>query len=258
MCVPRSLESVQIDKQTVKLYLVVISTMKPPECAHPFQINKTALATPGIDCCAMLDALGTQINLSAIVNGVLSNWTCHFHCNWCNFANLSILSFHDSAGNQVNNTTTEKDSAVLLPVIDGPLCGCHKQVCFVQVLLKLDFSSLVSQDIQGVTILRVEYYIKLPQGLHNLQNGNNQPYCLTIFLGAEDLRTIAATDFACNILTMTLQDGPIDLCCPNFNLTLAKMDSTAIKAEINSKIICLATPLVLGHLFNQLCPSYLK
>ena len=43
--VPRTLEPVQIDKMTVKLYPVVDSTMKPPERAHAFQINKTALSS---------------------------------------------------------------------------------------------------------------------------------------------------------------------------------------------------------------------
>jgi hypothetical protein len=258
MFVPRPLESVQIDKQTVKLYLVVDSTMKPPECTHPFQINKTALAAPGIDRRAMHDVLGAQLNLSAIVDGVLGDWTCHFCCNWCNFANLSILSFHDNAGNEVNSTTTANDSAVLLPVIDGTLAGCRKQVCFVRVQLDLDFSSLVSQGVQGVTVLRVEYYIELPQGSRDLQNGNNQGYRLTTFLGADDIRTIAAADFARDILGTTLQDGPINLLCPDFNLTPARMDSSAIEVVINSKIIRLATPSVLDSLFNQLCPGYSK
>ncbi len=52
--------------------------MKPLERAHTFQINKTALAAPGIDCYMMLDALGAQLNLSAIVDGVLGDWTRHF------------------------------------------------------------------------------------------------------------------------------------------------------------------------------------
>jgi hypothetical protein len=204
MLFPRPLESVQINKQTVNLYPVVDLTMKPPKYAHTFQINKTALATPSIDQSAMLDALGNQLNLSAIVDGVLSDWTCHICLNWCNFANLSILSFHDNVGNQVNNTTTENNLDVLLLVIDGPLGSCHKQVCFSQVQLNLDFSSLVSQGVQGVTVLHVEYYIKLPQGLCDLQNSHNQPNCLATFLGADNLRTFAATDFAQDILTTTL------------------------------------------------------
>ena len=120
MFVPRTLEPVQIDKMTVKLYPVVDSTMKPLERAHAFQINKTALAAPGIDRCVMLNTLGAQLNLNVIINGVLGDWTRHFQQAWCNFDNLTILSFHNDAGAQVNDTTAA-DLAIFLPVIDGPV-----------------------------------------------------------------------------------------------------------------------------------------
>jgi hypothetical protein len=111
---------------TVKLYPIVDSTMKLPERAHAFQNNKTALAIPGIDRRMMLDTLGALLNLSAIIDSVLSDWTRHFQRAWCNFANHTILSFHNNAGTQVNDTTTA-DSAVLLPVVDKPANACCKQ-----------------------------------------------------------------------------------------------------------------------------------
>jgi hypothetical protein len=64
--------------------------------------------------------------------------------------------------------------------------------------------------------------------------------------------------FECDILGVTLQNSPIDLLCPNFNLIPAKTNSTMIEAEISLKIICLVTPSILDHLFNQLCPGYYK
>ena len=91
-----------------------------------------------------------------------------------------------------------------------------------------------------------------------MMNGNNQPYPLTTWLGNADFCIIAAADFACDVLAHTLQDGPIDLLCPDFNLTSAKTDSSNIRAEISSKIIRPASPLVLDTLFNQLCPGYSK
>ena len=105
---------------TVKLYLVVNLTMKLPERAQAFQINKTALATPapGIDRCMKLDSLGTQLNLSTIINSVLGNWNRYFGCNWYNFSNVTILSFHNDSGSQVKAKTTATDLAVLLPVIN--------------------------------------------------------------------------------------------------------------------------------------------
>ncbi len=121
MFVPRPLKNVQVDKQTVKLYPIVDLSIKPPKHAHAFQTNKTALSIPGIDCRAMLDTLGAQLNLSAIVDGVLGDWTRHFRRNWHNFAHLTILLFHSDAGMQMNDTCDANDSAVLLPVVDGPL-----------------------------------------------------------------------------------------------------------------------------------------
>jgi hypothetical protein len=75
--------------------------MQPPEHAHAFQVNKITLATPGIDRRAMLDTLGAQLSLSATVSGTLGNWDCHFNRNWCNFAHLSILLYHNDTGAQV-------------------------------------------------------------------------------------------------------------------------------------------------------------
>jgi hypothetical protein len=93
-----------------------------------------------------------------------------------------------------------------------------------------------------------------------MTNSHGSPYCLTTYLGTDDIPTMPPDIFLHDILGVTLQDGPIDLLCPEFNLTAAKTDSTIIEAEINMKVICLATPSIIDHLFNQnqLCPGYSK
>jgi hypothetical protein len=63
------------------------------------------------------------------------------------------------------------------------------------------------------------------------------------------IQSIPPADFACDNLNVTLQDGPIDLLCPDFNLRAAKIDTATIKAEISLKIICSATPSVIDHLY---------
>jgi hypothetical protein len=162
-------------------------------------------------------------------------------------------------GTQVNDTTTANNSAVLLPVIDGTVTASWKQhIRFVHVQINLDFASLVTLDPPGVTVLQVKFYIELPQGSRDMTNGNGSPYCLTTYLGPDDIHTMPSDLFLCNILGITLQDGPINLLCPKFNLTAAKAYSTIIEAEINRKVIRLATPSVIDHLFNQLCLGYSK
>ncbi len=247
MFVPWPLELVQVDKTTVKLYPVIDSTMKPPECAHAFQTNKAALAMPSIDRRMMLDTLGAQLNLSAIADGILGDWNCHFHCNWCNFA-------HNNAGAQANNTITANNLAILLPVINSAFTAWRKQhIGFVCVQMNLNFASLITLDPPGVTVLQVGFYIELPQGSRGMTNGNGAPYCLTTYLGPDDIRTMPSDVFLHDILGVTLQDGPINLLHPKFNLMAAKTNSTIIKAKINMKVICLATPSAIDHLFNQLC-----
>jgi hypothetical protein len=91
-----------------------------------------------------------------------------------------------------------------------------------------------------------------------MTNSNGALYCLITYLGPDDIRTMPLDVFLRNILGVTLLDGPIVLLCPKFNLMAAKTDSTIIKAKINIKVICLATPSVTDHLFNQLCPGYSK
>ena len=162
--VPRPLIPVTIGKATLQLYPVITSEMKPPEQAHAFQVNKTALSVPGIDRCAMLDTLGSQINLlNATVDGTVGDWYRHFDRNWCNFAHLSILSFPNDAGAQVIDSVTAGDASILLPVlVDGPVTNCRRaNIKFVRVQLNLDFSMLVSLRPPGNTILRTEYYIAL-------------------------------------------------------------------------------------------------
>ena len=192
---------------TVKFNPLVDSTMKPPERAHAFQINKTALAAPGIDRRVMLDTLGSS---------AIGPATSNFQRAWCNFTNLTILLFHNDAGAQVNNTTAT-DSAVLLPVVDGPVTDCRKKNnWFVRVQLNLDFASLVNLDPPGVTVLRVKFYIKLPQSSRDMINSSGVAYHLTTFLGPDNICLIPAAEFSRDILAGTLQDGPIDLLCPDF------------------------------------------
>jgi hypothetical protein len=42
------------------------------------------------------------------------------------FGHLLILSFHNSQGARMDDTTTAADAQVLLPIQNGPLAGCCK------------------------------------------------------------------------------------------------------------------------------------
>jgi hypothetical protein len=55
----------------------------------------------------------------------LVDWEQKLTKNWFNFQNLTIISWHDTKGNPINNTTVVGDPAVLLPVQDGVKNQCR-------------------------------------------------------------------------------------------------------------------------------------
>ncbi len=95
---------------------------------------------------------------------------------------------------------------ILLPIVDGPGATCRKpDVKFVRVRCTLNFGALISLDPYPVTpILRVEYYIELPQALQVVHRGANNIHIET-FVGQADLSTYTPAEFQ-GILEEVQQD----------------------------------------------------
>ncbi len=256
----RLLVQVRVGPATIGLYPVVDPSMPPHERVHAFHINKTALAAQNIDIRLQLDALGTQLNLSATVDGTINDWFHFFYDSWFDFSKLTILSFHNIKGDIVQDTMDAADPANLLPVQDGVLADCRKkEIKFVRIQLMLDFSPLVNiTPIAGPTILQAEYYIELHQTSRQLLNGTRTAYNLLTFHGPSDLQTLSPAEIQAQLLKVTFQDGPVDLQPARFNLSSARArtDSTELQSEIKAKILRLSFSTVCNALFLKLCPGY--
>jgi hypothetical protein len=211
---------VSVGWMNVKLYPKITPSMLVYERAHAFLVNKAALKDLPTNLRLIIDAFGLQLNASLTVKGILSDWRRYFLERWMDFGHLTILSFHNSKGNRMDNTTTANDAQVLLPVINGNLGDCWKQdVRFVRVQCTLDFTPLIMVDPYPVSsILQVSYYIKLPQTMQGMMNGTNVAYNLTSYLGPDNLRTLTPNTVRATILRPVLQDGPVLLEAPDFNL----------------------------------------
>ena len=254
---PRQLVTIKIGAVTVSVYPVIDSAMPIYERAHAFQVIKNATENLPVDMRLILDAVGTQLNCSAIVDGLLYDWRAMFDDAWFDFANLSIVSFHDSAGAQINNTTVAGNPGLLLPVQDGPIAACRQQdVRFVRVSCTIDFAPLFTIANPGPTILRVGYYIELPQTTVNMLNGHGAAYNLTTWHGAADLSLLPRDQVRTLILDRCLQDGPIALSPADFNLGEANIDTVTLRASIHAKIWRLGWRQIMTSIFTQLCPGY--
>ncbi len=231
--------------------------MSDPEKATAFQQNKTALASADLDQKARILALADRLDLMLTAESSLADWERKLRRNWANFANLSILSWHSGNGNIINNTVTAADASILLPIQDGAAPTCRTSgVKFVRVQLALDYADLNQIVPAPNTTLRGEYYIQLPQNSIDLVNGAGNPYRLTTFTGAADLRTLTTETIQRDILDATHQDGPYDLLEPSFNLTSCRTESTVTYGELKSQVVRLASATIHQQLFEVLVPGY--
>ncbi len=140
----------------------------------------------------------------------LADWEHKLTKNWFNFGNLNIISWHHARRNIINETITPNGTSILLPVRDGAENWCHAEgLKFVCIQLNLDFVDLNTICPAPSTILRGEYYIKLPQHTVQLTNDRGVAYTLTTFNGAADLRTLSAAEVKWDIIYDTHQDRAV-------------------------------------------------
>jgi hypothetical protein len=136
---------VSVGRMNVKLFPKIMPLMPVYERAHAFQVNKAALKDLLTNLRLIIDAFGSQLNANSTVEGIFSDWRHYFLEHWMDFGHLTILSFHNSKGDWMDNTTTANDAQVLLPVINRNLGDCRKQdVRFVHVQCTLDFTPLIT------------------------------------------------------------------------------------------------------------------
>jgi hypothetical protein len=84
---------------------------------------------------------------------MIEEWLRFSQDSWFDFSLLQILSFHNNAGGQVNDTTTAADPAILLPLQDGPVIDCRKPIKFVRVQLNLNYAALANVNPPSPTVL---------------------------------------------------------------------------------------------------------
>ena len=127
----------------------------------------------------------------------------------------------------------------------------------MQVQCTLDFVGLTTVNPYPVaTILRVSYYIELPQTSPAMTNGTGAAYTLVSFLGVDDIRTLTPETVKADILIPVHQDGPIMLAASDFNLTHANTDTHFIAADIDGNFLKLAWHQLCASIFTKICPGY--
>ena len=91
---PLDLVDVSVGCINVKLYPPLTKDMPVYERGHAYQVNKANLTNLSADFSLILDAFGTQLNASLMVEGIMRYWRRYFKDRWMDFCHLTFLSFH--------------------------------------------------------------------------------------------------------------------------------------------------------------------
>jgi hypothetical protein len=129
--VPRKAETVVIGKTSVSLYPKVDPTMSNLEKALAYQQNCAVLAGADLDQRACILTLAERLDLMLTAESSLADWERKLSKNWFNFANLTIISWHNARNGIIINTTVADN-----PPLFFCLCRTVPRLCVAQRVSK--------------------------------------------------------------------------------------------------------------------------
>jgi hypothetical protein len=244
----------------VSLYPQVDPKFGIAECSHAFHVNVNSLKNTTIKSTRVrLTTLGQQCGQTATTDGEIQTFLQRLHDQWCDFtaaAGMQILSFHNSMGAVILNTTTAADPMILLPLQNGIINQCRAvDICFVRLQCIISFRDKITTA-GSIYTFRYEYYVELPQTTHNLTNGNNQPYQLTTWGGVDGLCTLTGAVVRQDILAHTLQVGPAQLIAPAFASKRATLETLTARIDIEESLLRMAFDQIAATLLKALAPNF--
>jgi hypothetical protein len=139
---PKETINVMIGKQNTNVYPRVQPLWPIEERAYAYHVTKTALQSLHLPTDVYLDNLGMYLDSQTTVAGLKCDFLEYFEDHWLDMGNLTILSFHTSAG-AVLDASIPGDINVLRPVQNGAVANCcPADVRYVRLECVLDYADL--------------------------------------------------------------------------------------------------------------------
>ena len=113
---PKKQETGSVGRTSVSLYPKIDGLWSDAEKAMVYQQIRTALATTNLDQRTWILTLADRLDLMTSAKSNLADWERRLNGHWADFAHLTILSWHNTAGTPINDTTMEDDPSILKPV----------------------------------------------------------------------------------------------------------------------------------------------
>ena len=169
---------------------------------------------------------------------------------------MRIISFYNQAGARLSSSTTG-NSQILKPVgghvtdWDAPT---HRQadILFVQVRAFIDLSSITKDPLSKYSI---DTFIELPKEDILIKDGTGADLAVTTYLGTDDIRTITAAGFHCDVLKQTRQRKPATLNAAPFGMTAGSLDDSEKDDIFREDLIESNLKWLEDELFVTCCPG---
>lgn len=249
----------RIEKHKLLLPLKLDGTEDDNQRAVHFYTTAGKLdrAEKSISARGRLEALASNVNLNHTCDLELDCIIEKYYADVFNPANFTIISFHDSEGVKLNNSTVAGNSQKLKTVGDmatnnAAAARREADIAFAMVKVTIDVSS-VTKDPNSK--FKMDTWIELPRTSNQVKDGNGNTIDVFTFGGKEDIRTYTREEFKTEILDVTGQDKPAALQRPAFGRTECTLDESAKDEKFRDVVIKQCLPYVKNQLFKACCPG---
>lgn len=253
------MEEVRVENHKIMLPVKLKGRESDTERAISFYSTsgKLAAAAKEISAQGRINALATNCNLNHISELNLHTLFGSYADQLFDPSKWKIISFHNQAGARLNQSVTTGDSQILKPVGDHVTdwaANTRRQgdISFVQVRATIDLSSITKDPSSKYSL---DTFIELPQEDFLIKDGTGADLTVHTYLGADDIRTIAASDFHQDVLKQTRQRKPATLLAAPFGMTAASLDYSKKDDIFREDLIESNLKWLEDELFVACCPG---
>ena len=173
--------------------------------------GKLAAHTKDNTALGRINALADNVNLSHLAEISTGALFTEYVGRCWDPANWKILSFHDSTGQALTNSSTAADAQILKPAGDANTnlaAGSRREedIKFVLVEATIDLS-MVTQTAASSTYT-LTTFVQLPLSRKTVKNSAGNDVTAHTFHGNDDIRTYSPSEFKAEVLDITRQKAP--------------------------------------------------
>ena len=254
MWLPEKLVNVKYRDSHFKAYREIDTSAIPQELNYAMFMNKRLAESQYFDSIQVLDFIAGRCGAENNARIAISQWTSRLTTMWCDPTQLTVISYHNSAGVVIDNAIDDT-TGQLKPIDDGTVDSRRPEdVAFAKVRLTIDYQDLHYKNEECK--YSCNYFIPLPIGEIIFLNTAGNPVTRTTCTIAGDPFSLTADEFQAQVIKPYGVIGPAALDEPEHGSTACQVDYTRARRKMDREITHLGFQSIFHKLCEQLAPGY--